>query len=210
MKHVKKICCLLAVVGMILVGCGTSDKEIEKLIQENAQLKRQMESPGTAENTAPPLTTSEPTVIPTEEAPLPEPPVKPTKKERYQQYAKKIKVVVTDKKVLPENWDIERYEDFIEIDYKVVNNSPMAIKGINGTMKVYDQFEERIVNINWDISDGIINAGETKKVTNYGVEYDQFDDSHKKLHRLKFEDLIFKYEAKQINFANGYKLKFDD
>lgn len=42
---------------------------------------------------------------------------------------------------------------------------------------------------------------------NSRINYNQFIDSHKKLHSLKYKDLTFRYEAKQINFSDGYKLK---
>ena len=131
-----------------------------------------------------------------------------TKKEKYQNYAKKIKIKVYNKKVLPIDFDAGRFSEFIEFDYKVINKSSKAIKGIKGTLYVYDQFDEEITSISWDVSVGEIGAGKTKKVTNYGLDYNQFLDTHNKLYNLEYEDMIFKYEMQQVNFADGYKLKF--
>lgn len=130
-----------------------------------------------------------------------------TKKEKYKRYAKKIKVKVYDKKNLPIDFNVGRYAEFIELDYKVINKSPKAIKGIKGTLKIYDQFDDHIMSINWDVSVGIIGAGKTKKVTNYGLDYNQFMDSHRKVNDLNYEDMIFKFEMEQVNFSDGYKLK---
>lgn len=208
MKKSIKLCCVLVMSGIVVMGCGNQDAELEKLKKENTQLKEQMAS-GEAAKNADVSAVPETVPVPTEEVPAPAPTVKKlTKKERYKQYAEKIKVKVYNKKVLPTNLDIGRYSDFIEIDYKVVNKSPKAIKGIKGTLGIYDQFNEWIMDINWDVSDGKISAGKTRKITSYGIEYNQFMDEHNKLHRLKFEDLIFKYKMEQVNFADGYKLKF--
>ena len=131
---------------------------------------------------------------------------KNTKKEKYKGYADKIKVKVYNKKNLPVDYNAGRYSEFIELDYKVVNKSPKAIKGIKGTLKVYDQFEDLIVSIEWNISDNV-NSKETKKFTQQGIDYNQFLETHQKLHNEKYKNLIFKYETKQINFSDGYKLK---
>ncbi len=132
---------------------------------------------------------------------------KTTKKEKYKGYADKIKVKVYNKKNLPVDYNVGRFSEFIELDYKVVNNSPKAIKGIKGTLKVYDQFEDLIISINWNISDNV-KSKETKNFTQQGIDYNQFLETHQKLYNEKYKNLIFKYEAKQINFLDGYKLKF--
>ena len=132
---------------------------------------------------------------------------KTTKKEKYKGYADKIKVKVYNKKNLPVDYNVGRFSEFIELDYKVVNNSPKAIKGIKGTLNVYDQFEDLIISINWNISDNV-KSKETKNFTQQGIDYNQFLETHQKLYNEKYKNLIFKYEAKQINFLDGYKLKF--
>lgn len=130
-----------------------------------------------------------------------------TKREKYARYAKNIKLKVYNKKNLPADYNAGRFSDFIEIDYKIINKSPKSIKGIKGILRVYDQFDELIIDINWDVSEGV-GAGKTKKITRHGLDYNQFMDDHRKLHDLKFKDLTFKFEAEQINFTDGYKLKY--
>lgn len=130
-----------------------------------------------------------------------------TKREKYARYAKNIKLKVYNKKNVPADYNARRFSDFIEIDYKIVNKSPKSIKGIKGILSVYDQFDDLIININWDVSERV-GAGNTKKITRHGLDYNQFIDYHRKLYDLKFEDLTFKFEAEQINFADGYKLKY--
>lgn len=131
---------------------------------------------------------------------------KETKKEKYKGYANQIEIKVYDKKNLPVDYNAGRFLEFIELDYKIVNKSPKSINGIKGTLKVYDQFDDLIMSINWNAS-AKVKSGKTKKITNRGIDYNQFMDSHQKLYDLKYKDLIFKYEAEQINFSDGYKLK---
>lgn len=132
---------------------------------------------------------------------------KPTKKEKYEKYAEQIKISVYNKKILPIDYEKARFQEFIEIDYKVKNKSPKAIDGIKGTLDVYDQFDELIVSIRWDISKSV-KAGESKKITGYGVDYNKYLDKYQKLYDTELKKLTFKYEFEQINFADGYKLKF--
>ena len=130
-----------------------------------------------------------------------------SKHEKYARYAKKIKLKVYNKKNLPIDYDAGRFTEFIELDYKIVNKSSKSIKGIKGILSVYDQFDELIINLNWDVSEKV-GAGKTKKITRHGLDYNQFMDEHRKLHELKLKDLTFKFEAEQINFTDGYKLKY--
>lgn len=214
MRGMKKVCSIIALFSLFITGCGNS-AEIEQLKKENAQLKEQVgtESRDQTEvaqedtSTSAPASTEVPTEAPTE-APTPVPTVKKlTKREKYEQYAKQVKVKVYNKKVLPKDYDIGRYSEFIELDCKVVNKSKKSIKGIKGMLYIYDQFEDLITTIDWDFSDGAIAAGKTKKFTDYGLEYNQFRDDHNQLYNTKFDDMIFKYEIEQVNFTDGYKLK---
>ena len=131
---------------------------------------------------------------------------KKTKEEKYASYAEQIQIEVYDKRNIPADYTAGRFQEFIELDYKVVNKCPKSIKGIKGTLDIYDQFDEHIISMKWDTSD-TIKANETKEFINTGINYNQFIDSHKKLHSLKYKDLTFRYEAKQINFSDGYKLR---
>lgn len=176
----------------LATGCGTPNKTTNTSQDTSKSISSSKEN-------EPDASTPEPTPEPTKK--------KLTKKEKYQNYAKKIKVKVYDKKVLPIDYDAGRFSEFIELDYKVVNKSPKAVKGIKGILHVYDQFDEKIISIKWNVSEGEIGSVKTKKVTNYGLDYNQFMDSHQQVHSLEFEDMIFKYEMQQVNFKDGYKLK---
>lgn len=118
----------------------------------------------------------------------------------------KISIEIYGKKNLPKNYDAGRYSDFIELDYKVHNGTSKTIKGIKGVLIVKDQFDEEFMQIQWDISEGKIPSGETKKITDCGIEYNQFNDSHQKLYSLALEDLIFEYNIEQVNFSDGTKI----
>lgn len=184
----------------MMIGCGKSGEIIK---QENIEIEKHINE----NETILPRVTEEGSISPDTEITPNSNKKKLTKKEKYQEYANQVKIQFYDKKILPEDYDLDRYEDFVELDYKVMNNSPVAIKGIKGVLKIYDQFDVYIMSINWDISVGTIDAKTTKKITNYGFEYDEFDSKDEKVYNLAFEDMIFKYEMEQINFANGYKLR---
>lgn len=208
MKRISKLYLLIILGGFMVVACGNND-ELEELRKENLQLKDQISSSDNLNTKTPEATvqSAAPTEEPTEE-PTPMPTVKKlTKKEKYEQYANKIKVKVYNKKNLPIDYNVGRYQEFIEIDYKVINKSPKAIKGIKGTLEIYDQFNEFLMSIQWNTSAGIIGSGKTKKITDYGINYNQFKSEENQVHSLKFKDLIFKFDMEQVNFADGYKLK---
>lgn len=189
----RKILSFLIIAALVLsTGCGTEKQNTTDTSKATNQSTSSSEKPEPSSSKTTPLPKKK----------------KLTKKEKYQNYADKIKVKVYNKKNLPIDYNVGRYSEFIEIDYKVVNKSPKAIKGIKGTMHIYDQFDDFIMSINWNISIGNIGAGKTKKDTNHGLDYNQFMDSHAKVYDLNYEDMIFKFEMVQINFADGYKLKF--
>ena len=104
---------------------------------------------------------------------------------------------------------MRRYSEFIELDYKVINNTNRSIKGIKGNLNVYDQFNDLIITIDWDVSEGIIKPHQTIQLNRWGLDYNQFIQEHQKLYATNYEDLIFEYEIEQINFANGDKLVCD-
>ena len=192
----KKMITLLTIAVLVLsTGCSSSKPQNDNSSQQDTNKSDSSSKETDSSGSAP-----DPTPAPTKK--------KLTKKEKYQNYAKKIKVKVYDKKILPIDYEASRFLEFIELDYKVVNKSPKAVKGIKGILHIYDQFDEKIMSIKWNVSDGTIDSGKTKKVTRYGLDYNQFMDSHQKVYSLAFEDMIFKYEMQQVNFTDGYKLKF--
>lgn len=183
----KKMLLLTAAVLFLATGCSTTNTQKTTSNLQDTNKNNSSES------------VSDKTPVPTKK--------KLTKKEKYERYAKKVKVKVYDKKNLPIDFNAGRYSPFIEFDYKVINKSPKAVKGIKGILHIYDQFDDKILSLNWDVSVGVIKSGKTKKVTKYGLDYNQFIDTHNKIYNLEYEDIIFKYEIQQINFSDGYKLK---
>lgn len=188
----RKLLSFLIIAALILsTGCGVEKQNAKDASEATSQ------SASSAKKSKP--SSSKTTPTPKKK--------KLTKKEKYQRYAKKIKVKVYNKKNLPIDFNVGRYAEFIELDYKVINKSPKAIKGVKGTLDIYDQFDDFIMSINWDVSVGKIGAGKTRKVTHHGLDYNQFMDNHRKVHDLNYEDMIFKFEMEQVNFSDGYKLK---
>ncbi len=218
----KKIALLMVCVTLLstITACN-NNTELKQLRQENEKLKEQLEEltkgdegsrdpSSESENSLRPKSTMTASPAPTLTS-TKEPTPEPTKKEqeKEQEMLKKIEVKVYDKKVLPIDYESGRYSEFIELDFKVKNGTTKTIKGIQGTMEICDQFDETIMNMNWDISEGKIKPGATKKITGWGIDYNQFMNSHQKVYRTAYEDLIFKYHIKQVIYSDGTKVKLN-
>lgn len=189
--------------------------EINQLKEENENLRSQMSSIQTTvenQNDTVSSNTDEfeatveesPSVEPSE-APTPVPTLSPRQKEL--ELIKKIRVKFYDKKVLPVDYDVDRYSPFIELDFKVKNGTNRDIKGIKGTLYITDQFDEDVMSIDWSISIGTIKKGNTVKCTKYGIDYNQFMEDHQRLYDLSFSDLKFEYSIDQVNYTNGKSFK---
>ena len=105
--------------------------------------------------------------------------------------------------VLGKNIQKGDYSEFILFPYRVTNNSEKNIKGIEGIMHIYDMFGKSIMDIQWDITNGVIEAHNSMTVNDSGLEYNQFMDTHQKVYATAFEDLVFKYEFITVMFTDG-------
>ena len=68
------------------------------------------------------------------------------KKEEAQK--EEVRVTVTNKKNIPENINQGRYSDRVEFTFKLDNLTAKSIKGIQGTLTVYDLFDDKIISLN--------------------------------------------------------------
>jgi recombinational DNA repair protein RecT len=114
---------------------------------------------------------------------------------------KDIFVVVTEKNNVQ-----QKYDEFIELVYRVDNNTDKDIKGIEGVMHVKDMFGKTVMDIGWDILESI-SANKSKTFKGMGIDYNQFMDTHNKLYSTSYDSLIFEYEFKTVIFTDGTTLK---
>jgi tetratricopeptide (TPR) repeat protein len=130
-------------------------------------------------------------------------------KQKYTQMKSEqyVKVVVSDKSVTPQdssNWIFSNYVNFV---FDVTNNCDKEIKGIEGTLTVYDLFEKEIISIECDFTGQIIQPGQTYTEKDLSFECNEFIDSHMKLFNTDYSDLVFNYDVTSIVFSDGTTLK---
>ena len=125
-----------------------------------------------------------------------------------QQYAEQknyqyIKVVCTDKGVIPKNtnkWIFSNYATFV---FELTNNSDKAIKGVQGVLHIKDLFGSSIMDVRCNFTGHTIQPGET--YTNDELSYDvnEFSSTDMKLYNEDYSDLNFEYEPTAIAFTDG-------
>ncbi|MFQ9515721.1 MAG: double zinc ribbon domain-containing protein [Eubacterium sp.] len=120
-----------------------------------------------------------------------------------------VKVKVTNKTVTPQdssNWIFYNYINFV---FKLTNNCNKTIKGVEGTLIIYDLFDKEILRMGCDFTGNTIASGKTITVDNLSYQCNQFNEDDMKVYNTAFKDLKFKYEIESIVFSNGDKVKPD-
>ncbi|MBQ8249660.1 MAG: hypothetical protein IJY93_07255 [Clostridia bacterium] len=112
-----------------------------------------------------------------------------------------VRVTVTNKKNIPKNTSQGRYSDRVEFTFKLDNLTAKSIKGIQGTLTVYNLFDDEIISLNCDFTGNTISANGTITVGDIGIDINQFMDNNVKLYNEDFDDLKFKYEVKNIVYS---------
>lgn len=100
--------------------------------------------------------------------------------------------------------------EFIVLPFKVVNNYDKNIKGIEGILHVRDMFGKDILDIQWDITLGVIPAHGSITENEFGISYNPYIDTHQKVYNTAYEDLIFEYEFMTIMFSDGTTITADN
>lgn len=118
-----------------------------------------------------------------------------------------VKVVVADKTVTPRNIYARVYSDRVNFVFDVTNNGEKDIKGIEGTLTVYDLFGKEIISMGCDFTGQTIASGETCRYSNLGIDCQVYEDEKMKLYNTDYGDLQFKYEASSIVFGDGTSVK---
>ncbi len=113
-----------------------------------------------------------------------------------------VSVVVVDKKNYPEDWNAGRYSDYVQLLVDVTNNSDKPIQGVQGTIRIDDLFGQKIISSTLNFTGQIIQPGETVRYDRFGLDVNEFIDSHVKLYNEKYEDLNFSYKVTDIVYSN--------
>ena len=116
-------------------------------------------------------------------------------------------VTVTDKRNLLKDSSVERYYDRVEMTFHVENLTDKDIKGINGTMTIYDMFGSEIMTMGCDFTGQIIPARDSIDFTDLGINIISSNNSHTKLYNSPLEDLSFDYTVYKIVYTDDDLIK---
>lgn len=111
-------------------------------------------------------------------------------------------VTVTKKTNIPQNSSEGKYYNRVEFSFDVTNCTDRAIRGIHGTLKIFDLFGEKILYTNCDFTGNTINPNSTITVDELGIDINEFMDSHTKLYNTDYSDLKFEYEITNIVYSD--------
>lgn len=115
----------------------------------------------------------------------------------------KIVLTVEDKINYERDTSAWRFTPFVELVCKIENMTDKDIKGIEGELIVNDMFGKQIITLGWDITENDIPAHGFITQTDYGLEINEFIDTHKKLYNTNYDALEFEYKVKQIIYTDG-------
>lgn len=114
-------------------------------------------------------------------------------------------VAVTGVNILPQNAMAGRYSDSLNLEIAIQNKSQKAISGIRGTLDFRDQFGAEISQTSLSLDD-TVNPGQTRTLTGYGRDLNQFDDSDKKLSSIPFDKMRVTFTPEMVVFTDGTKI----
>jgi hypothetical protein len=106
-------------------------------------------------------------------------------------------------KLNPKDYANKQYSDYFSIRVAFKNNAADALEGVKGTVVLRDIFGEVIKRIRLS-DDTHISAGQSY-VYSGTMNYNQFEDSDKKLASVNVEKIRFDWEPDTYIFASGKK-----
>ncbi len=115
----------------------------------------------------------------------------------------KIVFTVEDKINYEKDTSAWRFSPFVELVCKIENMTDKDIKGIEGELIINDLFGKQIITLEWDVTGEDISANGFITQKEYGLEINEFIDTHMKLYNTDYDDLKFEYKVKQIVYTDG-------
>jgi hypothetical protein len=85
--------------------------------------------------------------------------------------------------------------------FEFQNNTDKDVRGVQGTLKLFDIFGDRISRVSLSYDEGIP-AGQ-QQIYEAGTDFNQFSDSDVKLKETKLENLEFEWEIDSVIYADG-------
>ena len=122
-----------------------------------------------------------------------------------------VVVAVTDKRVLPENYEAGRYSKMLVLHYAVKNNSAKTIRQLKGHVIFFDATGDKVGALPIDFDERIAPGKTLKTTTNRGWKLNQFiNNDIEKIAARDFSSMKVTFEADAIAFEGGEVLKAPD
>jgi hypothetical protein len=93
------------------------------------------------------------------------------------------------------------FQQQVTMKFEFQNNTDKDVRGVQGTLKLFDIFGDRITEVGLSYDEGIP-AGQ-QQTYEAGTDFNQFSDSDVKLKETKLENLEFEWEIDSVIYADG-------
>ncbi len=122
--------------------------------------------------------------------------------------AESVTLAITDKKVLPKNYDAERYGDMLVLQYAIENKSDKTIRQLKGNVIFFDATGDKVGNLPVDIDEKIAPHKTLKTTTGRGWKLNSFSNGDiEQIARRDFSSMKAVFEAEAIAFDGGEVLR---
>lgn len=119
-----------------------------------------------------------------------------------------VTVAVTDKKVLPKNYDAGRYSEMLVLHYAIENKSDKTIRQLKGQVIFFDATGDKVGDLPVDFDERIAPGKILKTTTGRGWRLNSFMRSDiEKIAARDFNSMKVKFEAEAIAFEGGEVLR---
>lgn len=122
-----------------------------------------------------------------------------------------VTLAVTDKKVLPENYQMGRYSTMLVLQYAIENKSDKTIRQLKGQVNFFDATGDKVGDLPVDIDEKIAPHKTLKTTTGLGWKLNSFSSSDvEKIARRDFNSMKAVFEASAIAFEGEEVLRTSD
>lgn len=122
--------------------------------------------------------------------------------------AESVTLAITDKKVLPENYEAGRYSKMLVLYYAIENKSDKTIRQLKGQVIFFDATGDKVGDLPVDIDERIAPHKTLKTTTGLGWKLNSFSSSDvEKIARRDFNSMKAVFEAEAIAFDGGEVLR---
>jgi hypothetical protein len=122
--------------------------------------------------------------------------------------AESVTLAITDKKILPENYEAGRYSKMLVLHYAIENKSDKTIRQLKGQVIFFDATGDKVGDLPVDIDERIAPHKTLKTTTGLGWKLNSFSSSDvEKIARRDFNSMKAVFEAEAIAFDGGEVLR---